>query len=43
MHEAIRDLNETILPRDVKVVPYLDRTSLVGATVRTVGKPLRKA
>ncbi len=40
VHEAVRDLNENILPKDVKVVPYLDRTNLVSATVRTVGKTL---
>ena len=40
VHEAVRDLNENILPKDVKVVPYLDRTTLVNATVRTVGKTL---
>ena len=40
VHEAVRDLNENILPKDVKVVPYLDRTTLVSATVRTVGKTL---
>ena len=40
VHEAVRDLNENILPKDVKVVPFLDRTSLVNATVHTVGKTL---
>jgi len=40
VHEAVRDLNENILPKDVKVVPYLDRTTLVDATVHTVGKTL---
>ena len=40
VHEAVRDLNENILPKDVLVVPYLDRTNLVGATVKTVGKTL---
>ena len=40
VHEAVRDLNENILPKDVKVVPYLDRTTLVSGTVRTVGKTL---
>jgi len=37
VHEAVRDLNEHILPKDVKVVPYLDRSHLVDATVHTVG------
>lgn len=36
VHEAVRDLNEHLLPGDVKVVPYLDRTSLIEATLRTV-------
>ncbi|AMM24145.1 efflux RND transporter permease subunit [Variovorax sp. PAMC 28711] len=38
VHEAVRDLNDAILPKDVKVVPYLDRTMLVQSTVHTVGK-----
>lgn len=40
VHEAVLDLNDNILPKDVKVVPYLDRTSLVHATVHTVAKTL---
>ncbi|MEB0055863.1 CusA/CzcA family heavy metal efflux RND transporter [Variovorax sp. LG9.2] len=40
VHEAVRDLNDNVLPQDVKVVPYLDRTMLVQATVHTVGKTL---
>ncbi|TFW32231.1 efflux RND transporter permease subunit [Massilia horti] len=40
VHEAVRELNENLLPKDVKVVPYLDRSSLVDATVHTVGKTL---
>ncbi|MFZ6649346.1 efflux RND transporter permease subunit [Undibacterium sp. TJN25] len=40
VHEAVRDLNDNILPKDVKVVPYLDRTMLVEATLHTVGKTL---
>jgi cobalt-zinc-cadmium resistance protein CzcA len=40
VHEAVRDLNEHVLPKDVQVVPYLDRSSLVEATVHTVGKTL---
>ena len=43
VHEAVRDLNDKILPKDVRLVPYLDRTNLVGATVHTVGKPSSKA
>ncbi|KAF1042864.1 MAG: Cobalt-zinc-cadmium resistance protein CzcA [Herbaspirillum frisingense] len=40
VHEAVQDLNEHILPKDVKVVPYIDRSKLVDATVHTVGKTL---
>ncbi|KQV45110.1 efflux RND transporter permease subunit [Massilia sp. Root335] len=40
VHEAVDDLNAHLLPKDVKVVPYLDRSSLVDATVHTVGKTL---
>lgn len=37
---AIDELNTKILPSDVKVVPYLNRSDLVHATVHTVGKTL---
>ncbi|MET0266638.1 MAG: CusA/CzcA family heavy metal efflux RND transporter [Duganella sp.] len=40
VHAAVRELNEKILPKDVNVVPYLDRTSLIDATTHTVGKTL---
>lgn len=40
VHAAVADLNNNILPKDVKVVPYLDRTSLINATMHTVGKTL---
>ncbi|MDB5820253.1 MAG: hypothetical protein JWQ11_3893, partial [Rhizobacter sp.] len=40
VHAAVADLNDHLLPRDVKVVPYMDRTMLVDATVHTVGKTL---
>ncbi|MFI5399171.1 MAG: efflux RND transporter permease subunit [Candidatus Binatia bacterium] len=40
VHEAVRDLNENLLPKNVKVVPYLDRTTLVNTTVTTVGRTL---
>jgi cobalt-zinc-cadmium resistance protein CzcA len=36
----VQDLNDNILPKDVKVVPYIDRSTLVDATVHTVGKTL---
>lgn len=38
--EKIADLNERILPRDVKIEPFIDRTELVNATVKTVSKNL---
>ncbi|KTC87570.1 MULTISPECIES: efflux RND transporter permease subunit [Legionella] len=37
---AIDELNNKILPKDVRVVPYLNRSDLVHATVHTVGKTL---
>lgn len=40
VHEAVADLNDHLLPKDVKVVAYMDRSSLVEATVHTVGKTL---
>ncbi|MQY52087.1 efflux RND transporter permease subunit [Rhodocyclus tenuis] len=40
VHAAVDDLNEHLLPKDVKVVPYIDRSYLVDATVHTVGKTL---
>ncbi|BEV15794.1 CusA/CzcA family heavy metal efflux RND transporter [Herbaspirillum sp. DW155] len=40
VHAAVQDLNDHILPKDVKIVPYIDRSKLVDATVHTVGKTL---
>ena len=40
VHAAVQDLNDHILPKDVKVVAYIDRSNLVAATVHTVGKTL---
>ena len=40
VHAAVDDLNGNLLPKDVKVVPYLDRSFLVQATLHTVGKTL---
>ena len=40
VHAAVDDLNANLLPKDVKVVPYLDRSFLVQATLHTVGKTL---
>src|SRR6266404_2211769 len=42
--EALKDkvasLNESILPKNVRLVPYYDRTWLIGTTLHTVGKNL---
>lgn len=40
VHAAVEELNTHTLPKDVKVVPYMDRSMLVDATVHTVGKTL---
>lgn len=40
LKEKIADLNERILPPDVKIEPFIDRTELVDATVSTVSKNL---
>lgn len=40
IHEAVRDLNTSLLPADVKLVPYLDRSTLIEQTTHTVGKTL---
>lgn len=40
LKEKIAELNNTLLPKDVKIVPFIDRTELVDATVRTVSKNL---
>ena len=36
LHRKIKELNEGILPRGVKIVPHLDRSDLVHYTTRTV-------
>jgi cobalt-zinc-cadmium resistance protein CzcA len=36
VHEQVRLLNHGMLPPDVRVVPYLDRTDLVNTTLSTV-------
>jgi heavy metal efflux system protein len=36
IHQKVRELNERILPPGVKVVPFLDRSSLVHLTTHTV-------
>lgn len=40
LKEKIEELNERILPKDVQIEPFLDRTQLVDATVSTVSKNL---
>jgi heavy metal efflux system protein len=36
IHDKIEDLNEHVLPKGVKIVPYLDRSDLVHYTTHTV-------
>jgi cobalt-zinc-cadmium resistance protein CzcA len=36
IHEKVKELNENILPKGVKVVPFLDRSDLVHYTTHTV-------
>ncbi|HLW38872.1 MAG TPA: CusA/CzcA family heavy metal efflux RND transporter, partial [Brumimicrobium sp.] len=36
----IAELNESILPDDIEIVPFIDRTDLVSTTVKTVGTNL---
>jgi cobalt-zinc-cadmium resistance protein CzcA len=38
LKEKIDELNNTVLPKDVKIEPFIDRTELVNATVSTVAK-----
>ncbi len=40
LKEKIKDLNERILPKDIKIEPFIDRTELVDVTVNTVTKNL---
>jgi cobalt-zinc-cadmium resistance protein CzcA len=40
LREKIADLNDRILPKGVRVVPFYDRTELVKTTLRTVFKNL---
>lgn len=37
---AVDELNGRLLPADVKVVPYLDRSTLIDRTIDTVGHTL---
>jgi len=36
IHKEVHDLNDSILPKGVKIVPFLDRSDLVKFTVETV-------
>lgn len=38
LKEKIADLNARVLPGDIKIEPFIDRTELVNATVNTVSK-----
>ena len=40
IHRIVDELNRQILPPDVKIVPYLDRTTLVDTTLATVSRTL---
>jgi cobalt-zinc-cadmium resistance protein CzcA len=40
LHKKVEELNTRILPRDVKIVPYLDRTELVNTTLERVSRTL---
>jgi cobalt-zinc-cadmium resistance protein CzcA len=40
IHAKVKELNEQILPKGVKVVPFLDRSDLVHYTTKTVEKNL---
>lgn len=40
LKEKIDELNQTILPKDIKIEPFIDRTDLVNSTVATVSKNL---
>ena len=40
VHRQVTELNTKLLPPDVKVVPYLDRSGLVATTLHTVSRTL---
>ncbi|HMI88917.1 MAG TPA: CusA/CzcA family heavy metal efflux RND transporter [Polyangiaceae bacterium] len=40
LREKVNDLNNRILPKGIKIVPFYDRTDLVKATLRTVFRNL---
>ena len=40
IHQKVEKLNHGLLPPDVKVVPYIDRTNLINTTVHTISHTL---
>ena len=40
VHKAVDELNNGVLPQGVKIIPYIDRTSLVHTTLNTVSHTL---
>lgn len=40
VHKAVEELNDDVLPKGVKIYPFLDRTNLVNATLNTVSHTL---
>ncbi len=40
VHRAVEELNEEVLPKGVRIYPFLDRTNLVNATLSTVSHTL---
>ena len=40
IHKKVEELNSRVLPKDVKIVPYLDRTELVNTTLERVSRTL---
>lgn len=40
LKNKIAELNESILPDDIEIMPFIDRTDLVNTTVKTVGTNL---
>ena len=40
VHAMVADLNERVLPRGVRLIPYYDRTEVIGNTVSTVSRTL---
>ena len=40
IHRKVRELNGGLLPKDVRVVPYLDRTTLIENTLHTVSRTI---